>query len=59
MSNVVQIEQNDTIRELLEIAAAFRNGDFVGVTVVVTKSCGKVEMRTLSIPQPGAVKVAA
>jgi hypothetical protein len=59
MANVIQIEQNDTIRELMEIAASFRSGEYVGVTVVVTKNCGKVEMKTLSIPAPGVVKVAA
>ena len=55
MTEIEQFRQDSTIKQLLEIVASVRNGDYVGVTVVVTDKDGRVEMKTLSIPVPGSV----
>ena len=56
MTAVQEFTQDATITQLLEVIAGVRAGTYVGVTVVVTDTDGRVEMKTLSIPVPGSVR---
>lgn len=51
--NVTSISKNgsnDVIAELLNLVAAVRSGEIIGITVVTTTKEGAVEMRTIAAP---------
>lgn len=56
MNNVKKLDQDHTIRSLMEIAAMVRSGDVVGVTVVLTSKEGSVS--TVKITSMSEIKTA-